>query len=57
MKPRLTVSIEKDLVSQAQLAAHAIAQSGGSTFSQRWRGQFKPAERDALQAVNAPSFA
>jgi len=61
LKTKLTVTIDEDLVPRAkrharsrglslsQLIENALREMGAgdvTSFSQRWRGQFRPAERD-----------
>lgn len=61
MKAKLTVSIDQELILRAKRFAHgrgislsqlvetslrsAATESEGSSFSERWRGKFQPADR------------
>ena len=60
-KTRLTITVDSDLLPRAKQYAHArgvslsslveaalreVAEADTSSFASRWRGQFKPAERD-----------
>ena len=72
MKTKLTVTIDKDLVPRAKRHARArgvslsrliedalrVASAGeGSSFTSRWRGQFRPAaRRDARYLALAKKY-
>ena len=68
MKQKLTITVDAELIPEAKRHARSrgmslsslveqslreITQGNGSTFSSRWRGKFRAAERDDDPRYNA----